>query len=304
VGATQQLSATTRDASGNLLTSRVVTWSSANTGIASVNSNTGLVTAVAAGTIQVTATSETKTGTSTITVQAAPPPPPPGSSNEPAGMTFIAERAFNAVQEGSWYTNTPDLSIIQDATAPKSPSNVLRATFPAGYAGGTGPGPAELSFSGYKTLYVSYYAKYSANWQGHLTGINKHAYAWVNGTTSSFVMEAEGYGSGPLSPRPILQSMVVGEGPYPPNLVPGATITRNTWFHIEIVIVGNSSGNADGSMDIYLDGVHVTRATGLQWSSGAAKFNIFQFYPIWGGITDTVNNDMWFEWDDVYMSGK
>jgi len=232
-----------------------------------------------------------------------PPPPPPGSSNEPTGMTFINQRSFNSLQETPWYTNS-NLSIVQDATAPKSPSGVIRATFPAGYAGGTSPGPAELSFNSYKTLYVSYWAKYSANWQGHLTGINKHAYAWVNGTTSSFVMEAEGIGSGPLSPRPILQSMVVGNGPYEPNLVPNATITRNTWFHIEIVIVGNSSGTADGSMDIYLDGVHVTSAKGLQWSSGAARFNIFQFYPIWGGITDTVNNSMWFEWDDVYVSGK
>jgi hypothetical protein len=53
-----------------------------------------------------------------------------------------------------------------------------------------------------------------------------------------------------------------------------------------------------------MDGAHVTSAKGLQWSVGAARFNLFQFYPIWGGITDTVNSDMWFEWDDVYMSGK
>jgi hypothetical protein len=290
-----------------VLTGRVVTWSSANTSIATVNSSSGLVTAVAAGTVQINATSESKVGSATITVPApAPPPPPPsGSSNEPAGMTQIANRAFSSLQEGSWYTDTK-LSIVQDATAPKSPSGVLRAFYPAGFAGGTSAGPAELQFSSVKTLYISYWAKYSSNWQGHNTGINKHCYAWVteNGGYTPFVMEAEGSGSGPLKPRPILQRMIKGDGPYEPNLVPSATITRDKWFHIEVVIVGNSSGTADGTMDIYLDGVHVTSVSGLQWTTGATRWYIFQFYPVWGGIGDTVNNDMWFQWDHVYMSGK
>ena len=310
IGTTASFSATTRDASNNVLTGRVVAWSSGNTSVATVNSGSGVVTAVAAGTVQITATSEGKSASATVLVPAVvtpppPPPPPPGSSNEPSGMTTIADRAFNSLQEGSWYTDTK-LSIVQDATAPKSPSGVLRASYPAGFAGGTSAGPAELQFTGYKTLYMSYWAKYSANWQGHNTGINKHCYVWVteNGGYTPFVMEAEGSGSGPLKPRPILQRMIVGDGPYEPNLVPSATITRDKWFHVEVVIVGNSAGTADGTMDIYLDGVHVTSVSRLQWSSGATRFYIFQFYPVWGGIGDTVDNDQWFEWDHVYLSGK
>jgi hypothetical protein len=65
VGATQQLTATTLDASGNILTGRVVIWSTSDETKASVSS-TGLVTAVAAGTATITATSEGKTGTSVI----------------------------------------------------------------------------------------------------------------------------------------------------------------------------------------------------------------------------------------------
>lgn len=66
-GDTQQLTATTKDASGNVLTGRTVTWSSNHTEYATVDSS-GLVTAVSGGTATITATSETKTGTSTITV--------------------------------------------------------------------------------------------------------------------------------------------------------------------------------------------------------------------------------------------
>ncbi|MBM3842946.1 MAG: hypothetical protein FJ397_06730 [Verrucomicrobia bacterium] len=67
VGGTQQLTATTRDASGNVLTGRTVTWTSSNTGVATV-STTGLVTAVAAGSATISATSEGRSGTAAITV--------------------------------------------------------------------------------------------------------------------------------------------------------------------------------------------------------------------------------------------
>src|SRR6202040_73966 len=68
---TQQLTATLRDAANNVLTGRLVTWSSSNQAAATVDGN-GLVTAVGAGATTITATSETKTGTSSITVTLAP----------------------------------------------------------------------------------------------------------------------------------------------------------------------------------------------------------------------------------------
>src|SRR5262249_38668434 len=68
---TVPLSATVRDSAGTVVTDRVVTWGSNNTGVATV-SPSGLVTAVGAGTATITATSETKSGTSTITVSPVP----------------------------------------------------------------------------------------------------------------------------------------------------------------------------------------------------------------------------------------
>src|SRR5205823_4330898 len=72
VGATQQLSAVTKDAAGNTLNGRVVTWSSSAPGIATVNGS-GLVSAVAAGSATITATSEGQTGTAVMTIQTGPP---------------------------------------------------------------------------------------------------------------------------------------------------------------------------------------------------------------------------------------
>src|SRR5438034_443111 len=72
VGQTAQYAAITRDANGNTLTGRTVTWSSDNTAVATV-SGSGLVSSVAAGAATITATSEAKSGTSAITVTAPPP---------------------------------------------------------------------------------------------------------------------------------------------------------------------------------------------------------------------------------------
>ena len=71
VGGTAQLSATTKDSAGNVLSGRIVTWSSNATGVATVSAS-GLVTAVAAGSATITATSEGKSGTSAVTVIMVP----------------------------------------------------------------------------------------------------------------------------------------------------------------------------------------------------------------------------------------
>ncbi len=71
VGETIQLEAETTDALGNVLTSKVVAWSSSDEAIATV-SESGLVTGHAPGSVVITATSEEKTGSATVEVEAAP----------------------------------------------------------------------------------------------------------------------------------------------------------------------------------------------------------------------------------------
>jgi uncharacterized protein YjdB len=65
------LTATLRDANGNIVTGRVVTWTSSSNQIATVNAD-GLVTGVAIGTATITATSEGKIGTATVSVTPVP----------------------------------------------------------------------------------------------------------------------------------------------------------------------------------------------------------------------------------------
>ena len=84
-GTMVQLAATTKDAGGNVLASRVVTWLSSNPAIALVSA-TGLVTGTTAGgPLTITATSEGVSGTSSITIVAL---------------------VYDAVNNISWLANT------------------------------------------------------------------------------------------------------------------------------------------------------------------------------------------------------
>lgn len=67
VGETASLIAVAKDSAGNVLTGRVVAWTSSNAGVATV-SGAGLVTGVSAGSAVVTATSEGKSATAGIVV--------------------------------------------------------------------------------------------------------------------------------------------------------------------------------------------------------------------------------------------
>ena len=101
VGQTMQLAAVTKDAAGNVLTGRTVTWTTSNSTVATVLA-TGLVTGVAAGTATITATSEGVAGTAASTVTA--PVSNPGTVTDLA-VVGVADTgvtlAFTEVNDGT-----------------------------------------------------------------------------------------------------------------------------------------------------------------------------------------------------------
>jgi uncharacterized protein YjdB len=103
-GQTTQATATLTDAIGNVLTGRTITWSSSNSPVATVSS-TGVVTAVAAGTANITATSEGKTGSAIATVSA------------PASTTLlaIATQPSSSAQSGTVFAQQPVVQ-LRDAS--------------------------------------------------------------------------------------------------------------------------------------------------------------------------------------------
>src|SRR5207249_4539476 len=70
-GGTVQLTATLKDASGNVLSGRALTWTTGNGAVGTVSAS-GLVTGVAVGAVTITATSEGQAGTAAVTVSTVP----------------------------------------------------------------------------------------------------------------------------------------------------------------------------------------------------------------------------------------
>jgi hypothetical protein len=110
VGGTVQLTATPRDASGNPIAGRVVTWSSANQTIATVGVANGLVAGVSVGSTQIIATAEGVTGSVTVTITPAGPaltitsitpnPLSAGATATIAGTGFSPSLGTNGVTVG------------------------------------------------------------------------------------------------------------------------------------------------------------------------------------------------------------
>jgi len=124
VGKTVQLSATTKDSAGNVLTGRSVTWSSSAPAVATVSAS-GFVSAVTAGSATITAMSEGKSGTATITITVVPVSsvtvtPGSASLNPTATVQLSAvtkDSAGNVLSGRSvtWSSSAPSVATVSPA---------------------------------------------------------------------------------------------------------------------------------------------------------------------------------------------
>ncbi len=92
VGTTLILTATAKDASGNVITGRTTTWTSSNSSVATVDN--GIVTGISVGTATITATIDGKPATALITVQL---PPVASITITPATKTLTVGASFQLV---------------------------------------------------------------------------------------------------------------------------------------------------------------------------------------------------------------
>jgi len=227
-------------------------------------------------------------------------------------MSVLTERPFNALNEDGWTnTGSSNYKIAADATAPKSPSNVGQIKFPAGFGSGNAPAVLEKVWSGtQKTLYVSFWVKFSSNWIGNDAGVNKIFHFWIGGS-NRLVLNARGVGTGKLLTEVELQGITAGgnydagtTALFTANLGPSGELVRNQWLHWEAVFVGNSSGTANGSVDWWVNGTKVGHYGGLQFVPGAGYWEEMEWSPTYGGAGGVVPADQ-YQWiDHIYVSGK
>ncbi len=158
-GQSAAVAATARDASGNVLTGRPVTWSSSDPTRATVSTSstgaTNTITAVAAGSATISAVVGGVQGVSAVTVTAVPiasitvtPTPSNVVEGNSVTLTATARDASNNVLTGrtiSWSSNNPAVSVssagvvTSGVNAAPGQSATIRAESPSGGVGGSTP---------------------------------------------------------------------------------------------------------------------------------------------------------------------
>ena len=237
VGATTPLTATVRDASGNVMTGQTIVWSTSNAAAATVNSN-GVVTGVAAGSATITATCAGKIGSSAVTVT-------PLSS----GGTLLFEEDFENTNLASrgWYDNTGAVLSTTEHIAGSVSSAQYR--FLAGATGPTSGGSQRHKFTPSNSFYLSYYVKYSANWVGSNHPYHPHEFQAMSTLDGDYDGPSDGYmvvyveqnyqnGGSPRLAMQDNKSVNYSYGALPNNLI-GVTENRST---------GGCNGMAEANM--------------------------------------------------------
>ncbi len=134
---TVQLTATTRNMEGNVLTGRTVIWSSTDESIATVDA-AGLVTGIRAGAVSITATSEGVNGTAPVTVLETFTATLLGANEVPSLMSNDTGSA-TVIIDGNLLTYKVDVTNIDD---------VVAAHIHSGAVGSTGPIIVDFGITG------------------------------------------------------------------------------------------------------------------------------------------------------------
>jgi hypothetical protein len=323
IGNTLQLSAQATDGSGTVLTGRTFTWSSSNSGVASVTSS-GLITARAAGSATITATSGGVRGTATITVNAAAadPPPPPSQSgypNRPNGLTVIGAAdgsvkesggsAFGISSFGGWNTTgQTNVSVVSDATNPTGSGSSLRFKWAAS-GNSAGAAAANRFNSGtVRQLYV-------------MTRIYMESGGWDFGHKFFYIGAPSGSRNNTGSPTQFystrergdhlrfinqnLGSEVIVDSSDPaPRGANTSPFVRDRWLNIEYLMVAESSpGAGDGRMSIWVNNQLVGSDNSVQWTDRSDPTVGFDGME-WYARANSVTADSYYRLGELYIAGN
>ncbi len=225
----------------------------------------------------------------------------PRWANEPAGFVTSTDQPWDAMVDASWKRRSSAHDrIIQDSTAPFSPSGVLEYLYPEGFEGGTAPATHYFPLGNSREVFIGLEWKVSEAWHGHATGVNKiHFLYLADGGDVAMVMH--GGVAGPYELRVLPQwrehtrSWLTSNVANPP-IRPGA------WHRIEWHLKYESSpGAGDGTIRWWVDGRLSGSHNDVRFPDDAG-FAEYQMSPTWGGVGDVKRQTDSYRFDHTYVS--
>ena len=332
VGETTQLTATTRDAAGAVLTGRVVTWSTSASSIASVSSS-GLVTAVATGTATITATSEGRTGSVGITVTAATPTPSVGCANPGAGWLWCDDFEVDRTRAGYFEYDAANGSFLRESGSGRNSGYGMHSHFAPGQINGGSlkiaigrtPDPyfrpVDAGTANYREIYWRVYMNNAPTWRGGF-GYKMSRATVLNGSDWSQAAFAHVWGANnttdnrlfldPASGTDAAGNVVThGYNDFPnmrwlgsaASLTPITDIAHiGRWYCVEAHARLNDPGQSNGAFELRIDGVLEAQRTGMNWVGAYNNYgwNAILLENYWNAPGATQANDRYF--DDFVVS--
>jgi uncharacterized protein YjdB len=295
VGATVQLTATPRDASGTPLAGRVITWTTSAGAVATVNGS-GLVQAQGAGTATITATSEGRAGSAQVTVTGSSAAEVLFQDDFESGAALSSGQGPGDARWGDACCTAGVFTAVAASTAgisAYSGSRVLRIGNPGGALshwikatlGGTAQQPRErLHYS--VRLYVP------GAWTGLVRFMTMRASRdpWgsfgIGGTCPVDVAPQDEFVSASVYGSPVRMytywlgmdrgANCTGTTGLFANDTPPASyadvnldLPRDVWVHVEIELQLNTVGQADGWERIWVNGALLVEHLGVTYRRAA-----------------------------------
>lgn len=313
-----------KDASGNVLNGKTITWPElTGASLITVSADSGdenhqvSITGDAAGTATFRASCEgVNSATLTVNVSDANPSHP----NEPAGYTQLIN--FSCGTLSGWFnlTNFEVVTVETDASAPASPSDIIQLEWPVGTQSGGVPGRDFVFNPRLRELYVSYWFKVLSPYTKHPSGTEKILLIGTNGPEPGSASKRNeiitAWHGGSTSSTRILHSIQVPAQTSPDGMTTNAyydsningafnLVPVNTWHHVEIVIKMNTAGVKDGQIRWWIDGNEIGNHDQLWFNTtlrGEVTAIRFQWYRGGtGALTFSIAEHVLL--DNLYASG-
>lgn len=233
-------------------------------------------------------------------------------TNQPGTTpTTVIDADFSSLTSGGVSeTTTNHLSVVSDATAPKSPPDVLQITYPTGFHEGSAPSTIYTDAAdGATEVFYAMHWKCNSNWQFHCSGVSKIGFIFfnngqhTNGGQDIIMMHGLSVSSAQIvcSFENANQEAHGGTTNYYGNTSNDPHVTPGNWYKIEWWYKKSSTGSSDGAMKVWLDGALILDYTNIP--TGDTTIEECQISPTWGGVgcsvsektqTDYYRIDHWF----------
>ena len=223
-------------------------------------------------------------------------------THEPAGLSVLTDHAWTDLTSGGWNRRpSGDDRIVDDATAPASPTSTLEYVFPVGFPGGTAPATQYYSVKDRTELFVGLEFKVSQPWQGHSSLVNKVQFLYT--ASSDVAMVMYGPQAGPFELRVMPQWPEHGNVWLTPNRT-NAPVALGGWHRLEWYLKYESAyGAGDGVIRWWLDGAPIGDYSNVRYPNDSG-FSEYQISPTWGGVGDAKRESDFYRFNRTYISAR